>query len=85
MLAKNSSKRITTTHNVIKFIILIAQCFALLPVDGVTSANVEDLKFKWFTKKSFFTALSFIATLFVVVMGFQHSIILGVKFNQIGK
>lgn len=44
-------------HESMKIIIVIANCFGLLPVSGVRSASAEDLNFKWNSPKVFYSLI----------------------------
>lgn len=56
-------KQNNTTHNSLAFIVIFAQCFGLLPVTGITE-NHHHLKFKWTSKRAFYSVfLLIIATI----------------------
>lgn len=77
-MAPGSNVRLLTLFYFISFIIspivlLIAQCFALMPLDGITMPTAASLRFRWLSLR---TAYNMILLLFVLVMSFA-SIIYG--------
>lgn len=78
-------KQPPSTQTTVKFIVILAQCFTLLPIDGVTSTTPADLKFTWKSWKIFYTILTFFSTFFVILMGMVHFFLGILKFERIGK
>lgn len=84
-MINNIHREKMTTYKVIKFVIILGQCFSLLPINGVNSGNVSDLKFTWFSMKTFYNFFLLSSTSFVTAMSLQRLYRLGIKFVYIGK
>lgn len=74
-----------TMHTSIKFMIILAQLFALLPVNGIGSSRPSYLKFTWWSCRMVYTGFLFSSTVFIVLMGFYHMLLEGLRFDSIGK
>lgn len=63
-------------HNLIKYILLVAQCFSLFPVNGIHK-DVKDIKFKWISIKAIYSYFTIIVvtfyTIFVTIHTFKNS------------
>lgn len=73
------------THKVFKFMLLLAQSFAMFPVNGVTGHTSASLNFKWGSIKTIYNFIYLIllfmnASLYVVKI-----LTLTLKFGYIGK
>ncbi|KYB27367.1 hypothetical protein TcasGA2_TC033212 [Tribolium castaneum] len=44
-----------TTQNCLYFMLVFAQCFGMLPVTGISEENCKNLKFKWSSKRTFYS------------------------------
>lgn len=53
----------------LKYILILAQCFGILPVYGIYSDNPKSLRFAWFSCKVSYTIFLTICTLFPLGMG----------------
>ncbi|XP_069678711.1 gustatory receptor for sugar taste 64f-like [Periplaneta americana] len=61
---KNSMRQI------MRPMLLVAQCFALCPVQGVTSSNVHDLRFSWRSARVVYSLVAALCMLVFVVLSF---------------
>lgn len=73
VLPKNTATE-TNIHKLLKISIIVANCFGLLPVDGITSDSPDGLRFKWCSLKTFW-ALHF---LLVVIIKMTAKVIVAV-------
>lgn len=69
----------------VRFILLMGQCFALLPIDGVLSNEVTNLKFSWKSYKSFYSIIYFISTTFILLINTIYFFQFGFTLSQYGE
>lgn len=62
----------TTPHQDFKYILLTAQFFGILPVQGVTATDVNDLKFKWATVRVVYTVFLTVPTFMLTALAFYR-------------
>lgn len=62
----------TTPHQDLKYILLTAQFFGVLPVQGVTNSDVNQLKFKWITIRVFYSIFLTIPTFMLTALAFYR-------------
>lgn len=72
------------THTSMKFVIILANCFALLPVEGATSNNVENVRFRWKSFKILYATVTLLAAMFTLITGIIYLFELS-SFEMIGK
>lgn len=70
------------TMKSIKFAIIILQIFGFMPLDGISSSNPDDLKFKWVSIKTLYAIWNVICASFIIIMGTIDSIELDHGFLQ---
>lgn len=70
-LSLKQQKPSQSLHESIRPFTILANCFGLLPVDGVTSSAVEDLRFRWISLKTLYSFF------------FMLQAVLGIVFNLI--
>lgn len=61
--------KLHNTHISLKFVIILANCFALLPVEGVMSNDVAELHFRWKSCKIFYAFITLLAAIFTLTTG----------------
>lgn len=62
----------TTPHHDFKYILLTAQFFGVLPVQGVTDSDVNKLQFKWCTIRVFYVVFLTIPTFILAALAFYR-------------
>lgn len=82
--APNHQMQSFSLHYLIKNILIVAQCFALLPVSGITK-NVRNLKFEWLSFRTIYaltmTLLLFLYSIFMLFYALSN----GSNFFSFGK
>lgn len=68
----NMGRKHTTPHQQFKYILLTAQFFGVLPVEGVTNNDVNQLKFKWCTIRVFYVVFLTIPTFILAALAFYR-------------
>lgn len=67
-----------------KIVLIMAQCFAIMPLNGITGRDFSYLKFKWFSLKMFYTIFGIcgisITTILYVIQFFNNE----KEFTDIG-
>lgn len=70
-------------QNSMRFVVILANCFALLPVEGIKSKHTNDLKFTWKSLKIIYTMIVLMAAVLKLGVGliylFKNS-----SFDMIG-
>lgn len=69
---ENMGRKHTTPHQDIKYILLTAQFFGLLPVEGVTSSDVSQLKFRWCTIRVSYAVFLTVPTFILTALAFYR-------------
>lgn len=69
---KQSNLRCRNTHNSMKFVIILANCFALLPVEGAIMSNVGYLHFRWKSFKILYSIIILLAAIFTLGTGIVY-------------
>lgn len=62
----------TTPHQDFKYILLTAQFFGILPVQGVTASDVNELKFKWGTVQVVYAVFLTVPTFMLTALAFYR-------------
>ncbi|KAJ3653903.1 hypothetical protein Zmor_013129 [Zophobas morio] len=57
-------------HQRVRWVLVMAQSFGLLPVRGVTGENYNDLSFSWYLKRVFYSQVLIFGSCFVAVVAF---------------
>lgn len=73
------------THRSIKFVIIMAQIFGLMPVNGVISNNPSYLRFTYRSFKFVYSTLFLIGSIAVALIGINHSLAEGWAFGDLSK
>ncbi|XP_069678714.1 gustatory receptor for sugar taste 64f-like [Periplaneta americana] len=84
-LALNDSEDdVNSMHRAMNSVLLVAQFFALCPVQGITSSRPADLRFRWRSFRVIYTIIVILA--FMVSLGFTISwyLIVGFTFKTSG-
>lgn len=82
---KFGANRDQSFHKSMSFVLILAQCFGQLPVQGVTSPNVQDLYFKWKSWRTLYCALICIGATFVSMMQIIKLLTKGMNLFEISK
>lgn len=69
---KQSCIKYHNTHNSMKFALVFANCFALLPVEGAVHGDVNHLKFRWKSFKIVYTIITLLAAGFTLGTGIVY-------------
>lgn len=81
IVANLSNKTVLSS---VKFILVMGQCFALLPVDGVMKSKLIYLKFKWKSWKCIYAICCLLCTNFMILMGTIYLFQFGFHLPQFG-
>lgn len=73
-IGQDKQKTLNTqnTYNSMKFITFLANCFALLPVDGGIFGDLEYLNFRWKSFKILYSAITLLAAIFTLSTGLMY-------------
>lgn len=85
---KNKPRLVKPAHyatELLKPIIILAQCFALLPVNINKINNCSSFKFKWISAKIFYTSIVFTLTLASSLICLYEMSVRGINLDKIGK
>ncbi|KAG7202791.1 hypothetical protein KM043_009958 [Ampulex compressa] len=69
-------------HASMRPIIMLAQCFSLLPVSGVNTPDATHLKFSWRSPKILYSALSFAGSLTMTIFNILRIIATGINSTK---
>lgn len=69
---ESMGRKHTTPHQEIRYILLTAQFFGVLPVEGVTDNDVNKLKFKWCTIRVFYAFFLTVPTFLLTALAFYR-------------
>lgn len=69
---ESMGRKHTTPHQDLKYILLTAQIFGVLPVEGVTDNDVTKLKFRWCTFRVFYSIFLTIPTFVLTALAFYR-------------
>nr|QHN69203.1 gustatory receptor 5 [Sirex noctilio] len=69
-------------HSALKPIILLAQCFAVLPISGANSLDASYLKFSWKSPKVLYCGISFIGAAVLTVCSVLRLAVTGVTSTK---
>lgn len=67
------------------FVLILAQCFGQLPVQGITSPDAETLSFKWKSWRTLYSALICVGATFVSMMQIIKLLTSGMNLFEISK
>lgn len=85
---KSKSRPVQAENNaseLLKPIITMGQCFALLPVNINKTKNSSAFKFKWISTKILYTSIVFTGVLATTLMCFYEILVDGISLNKAGK
>lgn len=72
-------------HESIAFVVILAQCFALMPVNNIIkNSDVSQIKFKWFSFKLLYSIANMAGAITLVVMNFIRYLSTGMHFGDLG-
>lgn len=71
-------------HESISFVLVIAQCFAMLPVIGIKSPPANGLRFKWQSIRAMYSLIVFVLITSYLIFAAAKSFIAGVTFKTFG-
>ncbi|XP_023708030.1 gustatory receptor for sugar taste 64f [Cryptotermes secundus] len=73
---------VNTFHRAIASIVVLAQCFGLLPVHGVTAPSAQSLRFRWASARVVYTAFVLCLLLFMVLFCSLYTLQIGGSFQD---
>lgn len=82
-LNKQKNIKSHNIHNSMKFVIRLANCFALLPVEGATQNDLDYLQFRWKSLKIFYAIITLLAAGYTLGTGIVYLIKIS-SFEMIG-
>lgn len=72
-------------HEAISSILVMAQCFGILPVIGVKSKSASNLKFQWKSVRVAYSFVAFLFTLIYAVMTVGKTLSREIQFDRTSK
>lgn len=72
-------------HKSMAFVLILAQCFGQLPIQGITSPDVQALQFKWKSWRTLYSILICIGATFVSLMQVVKLLTRGMNLFEISK
>lgn len=72
-------------HKSMTFVLILAQCFGQLPIQGITSPDVQALHFKWKSWRTLYCALICVGATFVSMMQIIKLLTKGMNLFEISK
>lgn len=72
-------------HKSMAFVLILAQCFGQLPIQGVVSADVQALHFKWKSWRTLYSILICIGATFISLMQITKLLTRGMNLFEISK
>lgn len=75
----------TSLQNSIKGVIILAQIFALMPVTGITSKDVNKIQFKRFSLRMIYCFFNILGSSGLAIMNFFRFLKTGMHFGDFGK
>lgn len=76
---------ITNTHQAFKFMILLAQFFAMFPVCGISGPDCKSLKFKWTCGRTIYSIVYMFLLLLNVALYVDKILTSTLKFGYFGR
>ena len=80
-----SNKQMALFHVNIRWILVMAQIFGLLPVRGVTSHKLENLVFTWCSKRVALALVVIIGSTFTMVMSLYRIFLVGYTLHRMSE
>lgn len=65
-LAKRNVSKFSTTHECFAVSLMIGQCFAMFPLEGLLKSDFRLLRFRWFSWRIIYTALYLTGIIFLL-------------------
>lgn len=72
-------------HKSVAFVLILAQCFGQLPIQGISSPDVQALFFKWKSWRTLYCALICIGAAFLSMMQIIRLLTNGMNLFEISK
>lgn len=72
-------------HRSMTFVLILAQCFGQLPIQGITSPDVQALYFKWKSWRTVYSALICTGATFISMMQIIKLLTKGMNLFEISK
>lgn len=72
-------------HKSMAFVLILAQCFGQLPIQGITSPDVKALHFKWKSWRTLYSVLVCVGATFLFVMKIISLLARGMNLFEISK
>mgnify|MGYP005985519111 CR=1 FL=1 len=72
-------------HQRVRWVLVMAQSFGLLPVRGVTGENYNDLSFSWYLKRVFYSQVLIFGSCFVAVVAFFRMVYVEYSLSNLSK
>lgn len=72
-------------HKSMAFVLILAQCFGQLPIQGITSPDVQALHFKWKSGRTIYSVLICIGATFVSMVQIIKLLTRGMNLFEISK
>ncbi|KAJ4427652.1 hypothetical protein ANN_25300 [Periplaneta americana] len=79
---KDSVSESDSFHRAFSKIIIIAQCFGLMPVYGVTAVNASYIRFKWLSVRVIYTGFSLLGIFFMTSLCIMRFFKYGRSFKE---
>ncbi|XP_023720513.1 gustatory receptor for sugar taste 64f isoform X1 [Cryptotermes secundus] len=75
---------VNSMHRSMCWVLLVAQAFALCPVQGITGRRAEELRFTWRSVRVFYTSIVILALLVSLGFSFTWFLVVGFTFPASG-
>jgi hypothetical protein len=72
-------------HQQIQWVVVVAQAFGLLPVQGVTSENCDNLTFRWYSPRAFYSEVIIFGCTINAIISFCRTIYAGFTLHHLSK
>ncbi|CAH1368778.1 unnamed protein product, partial [Tenebrio molitor] len=70
-------------HQQIQWVVVVAQAFGLLPVQGVTSENCDNLTFRWYSPRAFYSEVIIFGCTINAIISFCRTIYAGFTLHHL--
>ncbi|GLV41645.1 Gustatory receptor 64f [Carabus blaptoides fortunei] len=80
---KSTDALCSELHRSLRFVLILAQCFALMPLQGIMSDSLNQIRFKWFSFRTLYCLINLCGSIGLFVFNFVRFLTTGMHFGDL--
>jgi pheromone shutdown protein TraB len=84
-LEKHSEKKKIKKATSLSLVLVLAQCFAIMPVNGITHSSPSQVQFQWYLLRTVYTIVYLVCALLIAIALLEAQLTEGITARNIGE